>query len=323
MPAGSAFPVRSPARRLLLVHAHPDDESIGTAAVMVGALAAGHSVTLLTATRGEAGEVYPDDLRYLRDHPAALAAHREAELAEAMAVLGVTDARFLAPPQRSGGATRWVDSGMVGDRVGPAGLAPFALPFADADLLDTGTAVARVLREVRPHVVVTYDERGGYGHPDHVAAHRATTYGVALAAAAGFEGAGAAPWDVPKVYWTASPRTRVLTGLARAAAAARSGHAPGLVAHPEPALVPVVDDDAVTTIVDGTAWRRQKAAAMAAHRSQLAVVASADRDGGDVFALTNRFAQPVELLECYRLVRGTPVRGPSGPEEDLFAGLDG
>jgi len=335
VPAGRPIPVPTSAARptglrLLLVHAHPDDESILTAATMAGAVAAGHSVTLLTATRGEAGEVYPDDLGHLVGHPSALAAHRERELADAMAVLGVTDVRFLDPPARPGGTTRWVDSGMVGERTGPGGLGRGHQPFAEADLLDTGTAVARVVRELRPHVVVTYDERGGYGHPDHVAAHRAATYGVVLAAAAGHDPRSGPLWDVPKVYWIAAPRTRVRSGLARAAAAVRAGRAPDLVADPDPDRAPAVDDAAVTTAVDGTGRRRQKAAAMAAHRSQLLVVGGGNvgGDGGgqadeDLFALTNRIAQPVEPVESYRLVCGTPVPGPSGLEDDLFAGLDG
>ena len=322
VPTERTSPLRRPRLRLLLVHAHPDDESILTAATMAGARAAGHAVTLLTATRGEAGEVYPDDLAHLVGHPAALAAHREHELADAMGVLGVVDARFLEPPAHPGGPTRWVDSGMAGERVGPGGLAPGDQPFAEADLLATGTAVARVVREVRPHVVVTYDERGGYGHPDHVAAHRAATYGIALAGAAGFDPSGEPLWEVPKVYWTASPRTAVRSGLVRAAAAVQAGRTPGLVADPHPDLAPAVDDTAVTTVVDGTTRRRQKAAAMAAHRSQLVVIPDAG-EGEDLFALTNRIAQPVELFECYRLVRGTPVPGPSGLEADLFAGLDG
>lgn len=331
VPAGRQIPAaptpaaRPSGLRLLLVHAHPDDESILTAATMAAAVAAGHSVTLLTATRGEAGEVYPEDLRHLRDDPPALGAHRVGELAAAMAVLGVSDVRFLAPPTGSGGATRWVDSGMAGARVGPGGLGPADQPFAEADLLDTGTAVARVLREVRPHVVVTYDELGGYGHPDHVAAHRAATYGTVLAAAAGHDPAGGPRWDVPKVYWIAAPRTAVRSGLVRAAAAVRAGRAPGLLADAHPELAPAVDDSAVTTGVDGSGRRRQKAAAMAAHRSQLVVVPGGDDDGDgwDLFALTNRIARPVEPVESYRLVRGTPVPGPSGLEDDLFAGLDG
>ncbi len=313
-----------PGLRLLLVHAHPDDESILNAATMARAVADGHRVTLLTATRGEAGEVYPAELGALANNPAALGAHREGELAAAMSALGVTDVRFLRP---AAGPDRWVDSGMADARSGPVpggDAAGRPAAFADADVLATAAAVARVIRDVRPHVLVTYDEVGGYGHPDHVAAHRAAMYGLVLAAAPGFDpvpGDPAGPvWEVPKVYWTAAPRSVVLDGLARAAVAVRAGSTDGFVAHPDPAGAPAIDDAVVTTAVDGTKWLDRKVAAMAAHRTQLAVRRTGE---GYLFALTNRIAQPVEPVEHYRLVRKVGVRAPSGGEDDLFAGLDG
>jgi len=330
VPTGSR-PVEPSGLRLLLVHAHPDDESILNAATMARAVADGHGVTLLTATRGEAGEVYAAELAGLAADPAALGAHREGELAAAMAELGVADARFLRPVPGPGGpvADRWVDSGMADARgtaaTGPAGAgagdgAPPPTPFADADVLATATAVARVVREVRPHVLVTYDEVGGYGHPDHVAAHRAAMYALVLAAAPGFDPAAGPPWDVPKVYWTAAPRSGVLDGLARAAAAVRSGAAPGLVVHPDPAGAPAIEDAVVTTVVDGTRWLDRKVAAMAAHRTQLVVTRAGDEH---LFALTNRIAQPLEAVESYRLVRTADAASAGGREDDLFAGLDG
>ncbi len=321
--------------RLLLVHAHPDDEAILTAATMARAVADGHAVTLLTATRGEAGEVYLAELAALQGDPTALGAHpsptalgahREGELAAAMGELAVTDARFLRPVPGPAGPVpdRWVDSGMADARVGTDASrrsgAVRPTPFADADLLATASAVARVVREVRPHVLVTYDEAGGYGHPDHVAVHRAAMYALVLAAAPGFDPEAGPVWEVPKVYWTAAPRSVVLAGLSRAAAAVRSGSAPGMVVHPDPAGAPAIEDAVVTTVVDGARWLDRKVAAMAAHRTQLAVAQVAD---GYVFALTNRIAQPVDPVEQYRLVRAVGIPPTTGTEEDLFAGLDG
>src|SRR3954451_17989669 len=154
--------VTDAAHRLLLVHAHPDDESITTGATMAKYVADGVHVTLVTCTLGEEGEILVPDLVHLAaDKDDALGAHRIDELAEAMAALGVTDHRFL------GGPGRWRDSGMMG------------LPTNDrADCfwqVDLETAVGElvpVVREVRPQVVVTYKEIGGYGPPDHIQAHR-------------------------------------------------------------------------------------------------------------------------------------------------------
>lgn len=316
MDRGSGPPDASPpaARpwRLLLVHAHPDDESILTGATMARAAAAGHHVSLLTATRGEAGEVYPSGLSHLAGNPAALAAVRETELIAATALLGVRESRFLCPPAGYG-ARRWVDSGMAG---APAQQRRAdELPFATSDLSATAAAVAEVICELRPDVLVTYDEHGGYGHPDHIAAHRATMAGAALAA--GPEHGDA--WQVRKIYEVVSPRSVVLAGLARAAVAVGAARAPGLLAHPDPGTAAAVDDEVVTTAVDGTDWLALKASAMAAHHTQLEVVCVPD---GPLFALTNRIAAPVEPIEYYRLVSGTAQPDDTGVETDLFAGLN-
>src|SRR5580693_7090528 len=142
-------------RSMLLVHAHPDDESIGTGATMAKYAAEGARVTLVTCTLGELGEIIPPDLRHL--FPDELGQHRIVELDRACAALGVTDHRFL------GGAGRWRDSGMMG------------LPDNDwdgsfwrADVDEAAGALLAIIREVRPQVIVTYDENGFYGHPDHI-----------------------------------------------------------------------------------------------------------------------------------------------------------
>ena len=296
----------------MLVHAHPDDESILTGATMARAAAAGHHVSLLTATRGEAGEVYPSELAHLTGDPGGLAAVREAELVAATAALGVSDRRFLRPPAGSR-ERRWVDSGMAGSPAEQRSAEQ--LPFAMAELSATATAVAEVIRQVRPDVLVTYDERGGYGHPDHIATHHATMAGAALAARTG----SGEPWRVGKIYEVVSPRSVVVAGLARAAAAVAAGRAPGLLAHPDPGTAAAVADETVTTAVDATAWVAAKAAAMAAHHTQLRVIATS---AGYLFALTNRIAATVEPVEYYRLVSGTLRPDDTGMESDLFVGLD-
>jgi len=149
-------------RRLLLVHAHPDDESIYTGATMAAYAAAGAQVTLVTCTLGELGEVIPPSLAHLADGDGArLGEYRIGELAAACAALGVTDHRYL------GGPGRWRDSGMMGTEGNDD---PRCFWRADVD--QAARALLDVFAEVRPQVVVTYDADGAYGHPDHIQAHR-------------------------------------------------------------------------------------------------------------------------------------------------------
>ncbi|MGA5806801.1 N-acetyl-1-D-myo-inositol-2-amino-2-deoxy-alpha-D-glucopyranoside deacetylase [Streptomyces cellulosae] len=279
-----------PERRLMLVHAHPDDESINNGATMARYAAEGAHVTLVTCTLGERGEVIPPELRHLSG--AALGGHRLGELRAAMAALGVTDFRLL------GGAGRYSDSGMMGlpDNDDPG-------CFWQADVDQAAGLLADVILEVRPQVLVTYDENGGYGHPDHIQAHRVAMRAVELAAGRG--------WDVPKVYWNRVPRSVAEEAFARLERdlpdlpfdkAATVRDVPG-----------VVDDERITTTVDGTAYAGAKAAAMRAHATQITVA-----DDQSYFVLSNELAQPLFTTEYYELVRG---ERPAGREDDLFAGV--
>lgn len=276
-------------RRLLLVHAHPDDESITNGATMARYAAEGVHVTLVTCTLGERGEVIPPELAHLSG--AALGQHRMGELREATRALGVSDVRLL------GGAGRYSDSGMMGlpDNDDPG-------CFWQADVDAAAGMLAEVIREVRPQVLVTYDDHGGYGHPDHIQAHRVATRAVELAA-------GEGGWTVPKVYWTRVPRSVAEEAFARLAddlagtpfdKAASVDDVPG-----------VVDDARVTTVIDGTAHAAAKAAAMRAHATQITVAEP-------YFVLSNELAQPLFTTEYFELVSG---ERPGAPETDLFAGI--
>ena len=166
--------------------------------------------------------------------------------------------------------------------------------------------LVEVIREVRPQVLVTYDDNGGYGHPDHIQAHRVAMRAVELAADAG--------WTVAKVYFNRVPRS-----VAEAAFARLEEELPGLPFTRSAALtdVPgVVADERITTEIDGTAYAGAKAAAMRAHATQIEVAPD-----GRYFALSNDLAQPLFAVEYYELVRGEPG-GPGGKREtDLFAGV--
>jgi N-acetyl-1-D-myo-inositol-2-amino-2-deoxy-alpha-D-glucopyranoside deacetylase len=295
-----------PGRRLLLVHAHPDDESINNGATMARYAAEGALVTLVTCTLGERGEVIPQELRHLSG--AALGAHRGQELAAAMRELGVTDFRLL------GGAGRYQDSGMMGldDNDDPGCL-------WQADVDEAAEYLVAVIREVRPQVLVTYDDDGGYGHPDHIQAHRIAMRAVDLAADPAVRPDLGEAWEIARVYWN-----RVPYSVAEAAFARLQEALPGLPFDKSATIddVPgVVRDGRITAVVDGTAYAVAKAAAMRAHATQIEVAGAEP-----YFALSNELAQPIFTTEYYELVRGDvdgPGDGPGSTETDLFAGIGG
>jgi N-acetyl-1-D-myo-inositol-2-amino-2-deoxy-alpha-D-glucopyranoside deacetylase len=175
------------AERVLFVHAHPDDETIDTGGTIARLLESGAQVTVLTCTRGERGEVIPDDLQSALKSPAAMAKLRDAELQQAMKALGVTDHRYLGDGNArwSGSVPRtYLDSGMQwgSDGAEPTGEADPAT-LTGAEFREVASDVAAVVLELLPSAVVSYDERGGYGHPDHIRAHDAArraaqVYGV-------------------------------------------------------------------------------------------------------------------------------------------------
>ncbi|MQA14542.1 MAG: N-acetyl-1-D-myo-inositol-2-amino-2-deoxy-alpha-D-glucopyranoside deacetylase [Pseudonocardiaceae bacterium] len=278
----------------MLVHAHPDDEASSTGATMVHYARQGVAVTLVTCTRGELGEIVAADLAGLQeDGPDGLARLRERELADALGVLGVHHHHWL------GGAGRWRDSGMAG---APSNDAPEA--FVNAESGEAVRALVGVLRAERPHVVITYDGNGGYGHPDHIQAHRVTMAALDPAADAAYEPELGRPWQVPKTYWSAIPRA-VLQQIVDA------GVAPSL--DDLPAGTP---DEEITAAVDGREHLDVKIAALRAHRSQV------DLDNGLFAAVTD---VPEFAVEHYVLGRGQrgAGSGPHGWEDDLFAGIEG
>jgi N-acetyl-1-D-myo-inositol-2-amino-2-deoxy-alpha-D-glucopyranoside deacetylase len=298
-------------QRLMLVHAHPDDETIGQGATMASYAARGTEVTLVTCTLGEEGEVLVPELAHLAaDREDTLGRHRITELANAMKELGVTDHRFL------GGAGRYRDSGMVWDENGhaTAGEDVKEGTFWRADLLEAAALLVEIIREVRPQVLVTYDQFGGYGHPDHVQAHRVATYATALAAVPSFRRELGEPWDIAKVYWGAMSQSRMREGLRALRAAGDTTAFEGM--DPDGPLPPfVVPDDQLSAVVVADEFADAKLRAMRAHATQIAV-------DGPFFALSNNIGNQVWGTEFYRIAKGErgPV-GENGLETDLFAGL--
>ncbi|MFI7428713.1 N-acetyl-1-D-myo-inositol-2-amino-2-deoxy-alpha-D-glucopyranoside deacetylase [Micromonospora sp. NPDC049836] len=284
-----------PDRRLLLVHAHPDDESIGTGSTMAHYAAAGAHVTLVTCTLGEEGEIHVPALAQLAAAEAdQLGGYRIGELAAACAALGVTDHRFL------GGAGRYRDSGMMG-------LATNEHPraFWQADLDEAAGYLLEVIREVRPQVMITYDPNGFYGHPDHIQAHR-----VAMRARELADLEGIAP---AKVYWTAMPRSVLEAGLDAFTESADNPFA-GIDSIEE--LPFGTPDPEIAARIDATERHAAKEAAMRAHATQIPA-------NSWLYSIAGNFGAEFMGVEYFTLAVGErgPGTGPYGWEDDLFAGL--
>ncbi len=219
---------------LVCFHAHPDDEVIATGGVMAMAAAEGHRVVLVTATRGEHGEVQPGVLAPGEE----LWERRVRETADAAAILGVSRHEFLG----------YVDSGMMGDPTN-------ALPetFWQADTEEAAGRLARILGEEGADVLTVYDAEGVYGHPDHIQVHRVGSRAAALA-------------GTPRVYEATIDRDRMREMLEQAA---ESGdpEAKEMLAGGGPQMGS--PSQVITTRVDVSAWLGPKRAAMRAHASQI------------------------------------------------------
>ncbi len=299
----------TPEQRLLLVHAHPDDETINNGATMARYVEQGRGVTLVTCTAGEMGEVLVPELGHLAfEQSGGLGERRREELAAAMATLGVTDHRFL------GGFGTFHDSGMAWHPDGHA-VAGEVVPdsaFWHADLTAASDELVRIIREVRPQVLVTYDQFGGYGHPDHIQAHRVSTYAVTLAAVPSYRLDLGEPWDVAKVYWTAMSESRMRESLRALREAGDTETFEGM--DPDGDLPPfVTPDDQLAARVDGSAHVAQKMQALAEHRTQV------QQDGP--FFSGGESGHAFWADEFYRIAKGRPAPGADGLEDDLFAGI--
>lgn len=278
--------------RLLLVHAHPDDETINNGATMAHYVDLGASVTLITCTRGEEGEILVPELSHLASTATdKLGEHRISELTDAMKELGVTDFRFLAE-----GKKLYRDSGMMGTE-------PNNRPdvFWQADIEEATQYLVSVIDEVKPHVLITYDEIGGYGHPDHIQAHR-----IAMLAAE------KSSWQIQKIYWNTMPKSVIAESMAKM----KELGSDFFGAESVDDLPFAKDDQFVTTLIDGNSQVEKKMAAMKAHVTQIST-------DGPFFALSNNLGLQVWGDEYYTLVRGEksgPFDG-NGRERDLFAGI--
>lgn len=279
-------------RRLLVLHAHPDDESIMTGGTIARYLDDGVDVRVLTFTLGEEGEVIGERWAHLiADEADQLGGYRIAELTAALAALTPPGRAPLAP-RFLGGAGRWRDSGMAGT---PSAEHPRALVQAAA--ADLAAALTAEIVDFDPQVIVTYDAAGTYGHPDHRRVHEISRLAVPQAVQRlGHE---------VKVYESVTGRTALEAGLAAI------GDVPAGWRRPESGELPSYPDEQVSAELDVSGVYHRKVDALSAHATQITVAPS-----GTEFALSNNVIQPI--LSTEQFLR---VDADGGRETDLFAGL--
>jgi N-acetyl-1-D-myo-inositol-2-amino-2-deoxy-alpha-D-glucopyranoside deacetylase len=294
----------------MLVHAHPDDETINNGVTMAKYAAEGAEVCLVTCTLGEEGEVLVDDLSHLAaDRQDDLGQHRLGELKQAMDILGVTD--FV----RLGGDGRFRDSGMAYDERGYA-VARDELredSFWATDLLEASNELVPLIRQRRPHVLITQNEIGGYGHPDHIQAHRVAMYGYLLAGVAAYRRDLGDAWSVHRVLWTTFSRGRTaeLIRLLREAGDTKTmeGFDPG-----GPLESLTSPDEDIDAAIEGGPYVERKLEAMRAHATQIT-------PDGPFFTGRAVLGDSRWATEYYLLAAGQPFPQAHGWADDLFAGL--
>jgi LmbE family N-acetylglucosaminyl deacetylase len=263
---------------LMAVHAHPDDEVTSTGGALARYAAEGLTTVVVTCTDGRCGDgpggVKPGEPGH---DPAAVVATRRRELEASCAILGVTRLETLG----------YHDSGMMG---WPTNDAPGS--FWTTPVPEAAERLAALIRRHRPDVIVTYDENGGYGHPDHIQTHRVTMAAVALAG------------GTAKVYWSAVPASWVRDFGDRMRELGIDWEEP----ESAPAGVP---DDQITTWLDINAFTDQQYDALAQHASQ----------GDSAFFLGLGKEGFAKLMGTETYIRVADSTGAPTPEDDLFAGL--
>ena len=282
-------------KRLLLVHAHPDDETINNGVTMAKYAVEGVHVTLVTCTRGEEGEVLVESLKNLAsDKDDKLGDHREIELKDAMIELGISDFRFLGSPNK-----KWRDSGMIGAPQNERNDV-----FWQSDLDEAANELVKVILEIKPQVMITYDEFGGYGHPDHIKAHQVAMRAAEISANQG--------WQITKIYWNTMPKSVLQTSMDKM----KEMGSEFFGAESVDELPFANADELVTSVVKAQEYVPQKLAAMKAHATQISV-------DGPFFALSNNLGLSVWADEYYTLVKGeiSPPFDENGRELDIFAGV--
>jgi N-acetyl-1-D-myo-inositol-2-amino-2-deoxy-alpha-D-glucopyranoside deacetylase len=281
---------------LMIVHAHPDDEVIGTGGTLARYHGEGVRTVLVTATLGEEGEIVDPELN-TPETKARLNEVRREELGQAIAILGISDLEILG----------YRDSGMAGT---PSNQHPECFNTADPD--EAAERLARLVRAYRPHVLVSYNESGGYGHPDHIACHRATVAAFDAAGDAARYPSAGAPWSPLKLYSINSPRS--LRHRAWEQMRARGLRSP--LDNPDFDITRfTVPDELITTAIDVRALMGRKLDALRVHRTQIAA-------DSPFLSIPDDIAQDAFGSEYFiRMAARVPLPPTDGYEDDLFAGI--
>ena len=277
---------------LLAVHAHPDDESISTGGILAKYSAKGLRTVLAYGTAGEAGDILNPD--FVAPKPGLdikdIKEIRAIELAAAVKVLTVETVYFLG----------YRDSGMAGS---PENNHPQA--FAQANIRKATARLVEIIRRVRPHVIVTYNEKGTYLHPDHIMANRVTLRAFKASGDPRFEiGETLAPWQPVKLYYTAIPleRIRRMHQIVK-----ERGEEPGF--DPEVIGTP---EDKISAVVDVREYLSQKLEALNCHQSQM-------NPNSVIRRMSEEMRVEVMGYEHFQCVHGCPAADTK--ESDLFEGL--
>jgi N-acetyl-1-D-myo-inositol-2-amino-2-deoxy-alpha-D-glucopyranoside deacetylase len=274
---------------LLAVHAHPDDESISTGGILSKYSANGIRTVLAYGTRGEAGDILNPN--FVAPKPGLnIKEIRAIELAAAVRVLTVEDVYYLG----------YRDSGMAGS---PENHHPQA--FAQADIQEATARLVEIIRRVRPQVIVTYNEKGTYLHPDHIMANKLTLRAFQASGDARFEiDGGLEPWQPTKLYYTAIPMERIrrMYEIVK-----KRGEKPGF--DPEVLGTP---EDKISTVVDVREYLPQKLEALNCHQSQM-------NPNSAIRRMSEEMRVEAMGYEHFQCVHGCPAADTK--ESDLFEGL--
>lgn len=276
--------------RLLAIFAHPDDEG-GTGGTLAHYVASGAAVTLVCATRGEVGEI--SDPTFAT--PETLGEVREAELRAACAALGIQDLRFMG----------YRDSGMVDT---PPNDDPRSLHQAPLD--EVVAQLVYLIREIRPHAIITFDPTGGYGHPDHLAIHRAVVTAFDPAGDPNAFPEAGPPWQTPRLFYNVLPRSifREMRDLMEKHGLDTAGMDMFDLDQPDEW------GEQITHLYDATEHALAKRTAFFSHRTQF----------GPDNPLMKLPAEAMDTLfnrECFVQVR-PPLPADTPIQSDLLAGLD-
>ena len=280
--------------RMLFVHAHPDDETITTGATIAYYVQLGVEVCVITCTLGEEGEVIDNTYAQLISNQSnQLGGYRICELTKALNILGVNKIHFL------GGAGKWRDSG-INIKIQKNGY----YNFISGNVNEAIQSLTNIIKELKPHVVVTYDPNGGYGHFDHKQTHNITTRAIIAAKNV---------WFVHKFYWVTMPYASMKIKLQQIGQIPENWLQNNMKSTSSEYI-----DKSISSVINGKKQLSLKINAMRIYSTQITI-----SPNGKFYKLSNDIPLPIMSKEYYILVSGNPGKLNSyGLEDDLLSGIN-